>query len=642
MESRRLKRTLSSLTTQINGLRENSFSPGANTTTTGKKRRQNPNIASNDVDMIEEGMVELKDWCQKYEPDDTASLVLHQRKLQDVRKVLEPMINGNSMCRILLLTGPAGTSKSSCIKTLARELIQDPADKRSGSHFTLGTRQEHQSYIEYDGSNVASGVSKVDHFDQFLAEAKYRVGPNVALVLIEDLPNLFHESTRIQFQQALLRWLCSPQPRLPPLIISLTECEIHCPKDVSYSFGIDTQFIAETVLGSEVLNHQRLRRIKFNPINKTLLKKHLKAICDNERKAFKPGRWEQKDEFISSIAENCGDLRSAISALQLWATTSGPASTFSSTREQSISYFQGLGRVLHGSKDVPNDNRMIKELMLSQSAGTGELLKMGILENYATFCKGQFSLTHAASILESLSLGDIMTVESMSTNTLTEAVEFPLRAVRHTFASLGKGTSSSHHKPNFPRESKVRKLRNKFVTEAGYYASLSIRKYRNWPRMGNIALYFSYYAPLIRKQLNYKRKYLQHYLDSLGSDSERKKAMSGASDLFIINEQEDVLNRIGGELSSISASSDVVPEENDGIFEIRPPLVVTHNANDPQAIKDDHQMFTDEENDTNDEEVLDPIDESASEADSFSFSDEDDPIYDMLASQSPRKTNPPQ
>ncbi|CEP63292.1 Rad24p LALA0_S07e06832g [Lachancea lanzarotensis] len=640
MESQRLKRSLSSLTTEINGLREGSFCSSTSSSIAKKSRQSPATIAESDIKhTLEDKSHEVEEWCQKYEPHGTASLVLHQRKLQDVRNVLEPMISGNSMCRILLLTGPAGSSKSSCVKTLANEAIRDRLNTLPAPNFTLGNPRKHQSYIEYDGSAVPLGVSKVDHFNQFLAESKYRVGLNVAVLLVEDLPNLFHEETKTQFQQSLLRWLYSPQSRLPPLVICLTECEIHGSKDASYSFSIDTQFIAETVLGPEVLNHPCLRRIKFNPINKTLLKKHLKAICDRERKLIKADRWEQREAFIASIAENCGDLRSAISALQLWATTSGSASTFTSTREQSVSYFQGLGRIIHGSKDLPNDSSMINELMYSHSAGTGELLKMGVLENYATFSKGQFSLSHAVSILDSLSIADIMTMENTSTITLTESVEFPLRAVRHTFASLGKIATSSHHRPNFPRESKVRKLRRNFMTEAGRYASVSIQKYKSWHSMSNIALYYSYYAPLIRRQLNYKRKYLQHYLNSLGSDSERKKVMLSGSDLFVVNEQVDVLNRIGGELRSISATSDVVLEENEEPLDMRPHMIMAHVSDRPEAAVDNEHLSTDEDDGIS-EEILDPIVESASEHDTFSFSDEDDPIYDVLASQSPRKTNP--
>ncbi|SCU90410.1 LADA_0F03862g1_1 [Lachancea dasiensis] len=623
-----MKRTLSSLSSQINEMR-GTVSPKDNDTVAVK--RQNLSLERSAFKRPQAA----EEWCAKYGPVHSTDLVLHKRKLRDVRDLLEPMIRGESSCRILLLTGPAGCSKSSCIKLLAEELVTQYRWK-SASTFSVSSNSGDPCCIEYDGSNFPLGVSKGDHFDQFLMESRYRTGSNLAVLLIEDLPNIFNLSTRTQFQQSLLRWLCNGEPHLPPLVISLSECELQAGDNSNNTFGIDTQFIAETVLGFEVLAHPGLQRIKFNPINKTLLKKHLNDISIREQQSFTPRKWEHRGEFVSSVVEHCGDIRSATGALQLWATSSLPIFSKNHTREQSISLFQSLGRVMYGSSDITDDNQMVNDLMLSNGLNMNDVFKLGLLENYSAFNKHDFPLRSAAEITGSLSLSDTMSVE-FSAKSLAEATEYPLRAVRDTFSRNKKDERSSHNKSYFPRDSKVRKMCRNFEVDVDKFSYTTMKRYGCWYSFRNVALYFSYFAPFIRKRRNFKKKSLQHYISSLDSPSDREALIAANSDIFECDEQVDILSRVGGDLSLVTAGQDAFGERDlKSRYTSSKTLVLQRVV---------AQNFTFNEVSTGEltevnvaDELLDPIINSDDEDDGISFEDEDDDtFYDMLASQSPRK-----
>lgn len=125
---------------------------------------------------------------------------------------------------------------------------------------------------EFRGDCIVNDLPQMESFSEFLKGARYLVMSNLSLILIEDLPNVFHIDTRRRFQQLILQWLYSSEPLLPPLVICITECEIPENDNNYRKFGIDYTFSAETIMNKEILMHPRLKRIKFNPINSTLLK----------------------------------------------------------------------------------------------------------------------------------------------------------------------------------------------------------------------------------------------------------------------------------------------------------------------------------------------------------------------------------
>ena len=62
-------------------------------------------------------------WYDKFSPKRVDDIALHKKKIEEVRYYLEGMVSGKSDERILLLSGPAGCSKSTCVKLISDEIV---------------------------------------------------------------------------------------------------------------------------------------------------------------------------------------------------------------------------------------------------------------------------------------------------------------------------------------------------------------------------------------------------------------------------------------------------------------------------------------------------------------------------------------
>lgn len=119
------------------------------------------------------------------------------------------------------------------------------------------------------------------------------------LILVEDLPNLYHKSTRDAFQAALLAFLNQPfQPSRTtlPLVVVLSEsapqlgsapeegvgeasAATHAGAGQSWSDRLANVWDSRTLLG-DVRNHPAYADVELNPASKTLLKQALRRLVD--------------------------------------------------------------------------------------------------------------------------------------------------------------------------------------------------------------------------------------------------------------------------------------------------------------------------------------------------------------------------
>lgn len=512
---------------------------------------------------IEDEIYEDSPWYIKFAPVDINDVAIHKKKLGDVTAAFLNMLQDPKEHRVLLLTGPSGCSKSTVIKLLAENYIPRFRAKARMSAMNVNLVEDRDCINEYHSDMSLNNLSHMESFAEYLRQSKYLVGQNLSVLLVEDLPNVFQKDVRQWFQKLILQWLYSSEEILPPLVICLTECDISSDRNsvLNSYVGVDNFFIAETVLGREILNHPNLTRIKFNPINATLLKKHLKNICIKNSVTLKANdKWKDYNEYVTEISKTTGDIRSAISTLQFWATTSTKDNS-QFLRENNITYFHAIGKVIYGSKDFDNTNDMVNDLVASNSGAIyTDNFQLGLLENYGTYNKGNFPISIATNILESFSQSDSM-------KNTPESLEYVTRNVCEQLKSVKTDESSRHGKTYFPREWKIRKLQNIFNFEMDDYNLISFHKYKSYNQYREISLYYGFYGPFIRKKRNYKKKSLKYYYDSLSKDIEQQKQiLSKNYETFQIDEDVDIFERLGGEMKPVESemgveSTDVEEQE---------------------------------------------------------------------------------
>lgn len=345
-------------------------------------------------------------WIDKYEPSRVEDVCLNPRKLREVGDALASMINKELRCRLLVLSGPAGSSKSTSARLLARKYLGERSAR-------LGRNLSSNTVVEYFDSSIEHVYQK-DQFRDFMDGCKFLVGLNLSVILIEDLPNVFHNETLFAFRDCLRDWVFSdPELDLPPIVLCLLEVERENTDSGQKTFyNIENNLTVETLLGRDLFNlglaHGLIKRIKFLPIAKTFMKKTLHKIIAKESAIFNRKSRQELESFISATTE-MGDIRSLICNLQFWSTHSLIAS---SERESQISLFHAVGKVLHlSSKYADLDDQKSDILSLKEVVDTYSnfgLLHLTLLENYQIVNGADFDIDVAAQVVEALSINDTL------------------------------------------------------------------------------------------------------------------------------------------------------------------------------------------------------------------------------------------
>ncbi|KAL7663194.1 hypothetical protein ABC855_g3923 [[Candida] zeylanoides] len=369
-------------------------------------------------------------WIDKYAPT-LETLCLHPRKLSDLRAVLNRMVaaaqgNPAPAPRLLVVHGPAGTSKSTAVKLLAAALLP----------------QSRQPVVEYAPSAHASDA---DSFAEFLSGARYRcTAAHASVVLVEELPNVLSEHVHRRLQAALDEW-CHADDARPPLVVCVTEVELARGADDDGApwrrdlYTIQNTLTVDTLLGRRLASDARVAQVRFNAIAPTYLKRTLQRVVSHERAVFAAIAPQKVQRFIAASAGS-GDVRSSIANLQFWAGAAGGAAadrslaTLSAAKEAQLSLFHAVGKCIYGSE--PKGGAAVADAAATADAavadaaasadaavanpdsaavadvlahhGSNTLLQLTLLENYGVFRHPHFGVAHAAQIASYLSAGDIL------------------------------------------------------------------------------------------------------------------------------------------------------------------------------------------------------------------------------------------
>lgn len=440
-------------------------------------------------------------WIDKYRPKTINDICINPTKLKQVKDSMMKMINKTSNTRVLILSGPSGSSKSTTVKLLAEELIivRDAFDS---------------IVIEYN---------ELEDFGNFLQDCRYK-SKNV--ILVEELPNIYHLETLKKFRDAIKHWIYQDDNgfSLPPLIICLTEIEYDS-NDLRISYNIENNLTVDTLLGKEIIGLNQVEIIKFNSIANRFLKPTINKIIKQEG-ILKIINQQVLMRFLDEIFQ-IGDIRSIIFNLEMWIknvkqfSSKQKISIDSFMRENSINLFHAIGKIIYSSSKVnirrlktSNNNNNNNEEEEKEEEEEGErldkddidyqsieqvlqlfpeknmdLLNLSLLENYHIYQDSNYDLELASNIVDDLSVNDIIKLGDIG----LRSTRINLSKAKNLSSKRFKSMPSSKLKMKFPRHLKMIKIMNKTKNQINSY-----RRYLN-PQISfeDLNLIDGYYMPII-------------------------------------------------------------------------------------------------------------------------------------------------
>ncbi|KAF9481743.1 Rad17-domain-containing protein [Pholiota conissans] len=346
-------------------------------------------------------------WVDLYEPSSEAELAVHVKKVEDVRRWLSEAFDGGpsgkltKYRRILAMTGSAGTGKTSTLRILAREMGFE----------ILEWRNSIAEPISVDGDRLDDYEGLFTKFEAFLTRAStcnnvFSGSSNNSqastkrVILLEDLPNIFHTDTQTRFHEALTSLVTSSLSSPPtPLVVIISDAGMRGEasderRAEGGGWGKDKAQVLDvrTVLSKDLLGGPYVTEIGFNPIAPTLMRKALQAIVNrhftSKSTSSMAGLAPSKEVLDLIVESSNGDIRSAIMALQFACIVEIPGQKRKNAkkgtsfvmeaitrREQSLALFHLIGKVLYNKRknDPPNASASAKDLRKEQAID--ELLK---------------------------------------------------------------------------------------------------------------------------------------------------------------------------------------------------------------------------------------------------------------------------
>lgn len=253
-------------------------------------------------------------WVEKHAPKSSADLAMHKKKVEEVRTWLQRadaslQLGLPPTPRMLVLSGPPGSGKSTMLRVIAEEL-----------HFEICEWFEPRSDA-WDPDRPREGPyeSRMTQFGDFLRASLRTLslclvptggaaaGPSGAaaastgmrrrLVLLDELPNAHNDEISRQLQVLLRRALATA--RFPIALVLCTGADS----------STSTQKQLETLLGPDAQS-ALLTTVQVNPVADTLLTKAIKHVAAVERIDLPPAA------LSSLVTQANGDLRSALHSLQ--------------------------------------------------------------------------------------------------------------------------------------------------------------------------------------------------------------------------------------------------------------------------------------------------------------------------------------
>lgn len=287
-------------------------------------------------------------WTTKYQPKNASEIAISPKKYTEIYSTLLESVT-SAVGRVIIISGPAGSSKTTALNQaiidVSKHLNKPPAK------------------IEWSNPAHIYQSPPAQAFYRAVSEYMFLRQDNcMRVVLVEDLPNIMHEGTRVWFRKAVEEYLhYMPETKVVPLVFVVSE------NDNNEAQSFAESHTVESIFTRDLLNHPRIKRVKVSSVAKSFLRKPLleiilaeagsKHVTVSSTKAI-PRKLTLSPRSIYGpcleVAYVLGDIRSAINALEFFhrsaATTEGGAASDDYIRPDQVSFFRAMGRVFFGTK----------------------------------------------------------------------------------------------------------------------------------------------------------------------------------------------------------------------------------------------------------------------------------------------------
>lgn len=238
------------------------------------------------------------DWVKKFQPQQVADLVIHPKKLDELKNWFK-LSCAKVPNKILLIEGPTGAGKTTTLKLIAKESGYDVSEWINSTDMERDLFYENSENFQSDFISYESQVAKFSDFLLRTSRFQSIFSDNKRLLLVKDFPNTFLKKTE-EFWSILRKYVSDG---LSPLVFIVTETNS---KSLNIAFNLFPD-----KLRSELI----IDTITFNPVSATMMKRGIKRIVQmvESNSKYKPYFKRPTDEVIDSLIEQCqGDIRNAV------------------------------------------------------------------------------------------------------------------------------------------------------------------------------------------------------------------------------------------------------------------------------------------------------------------------------------------
>lgn len=264
-------------------------------------------------------------WSERFGPRNLEELVVHKKKVSDVRRWLEDVTDGRMRQRLLILKGAAGSGKTTTMRLLASDMGCELLEWRNPTgNSGLGFVSTSAQFDEFLGRGGKFGALDTDSPESTAPSSSHATSKHQSkrVILIEEFPNTFSRSSTAltSFRNTILHYLAANTPSLSmfsphsqkepvtPVVMVISETLL-----TTTSASADS-FTAHRLLGPEILRHPGVGIIEFNAVAPSLLAKALELVVQKE--ARKSGRRKTPGPLVLKRLGEIGDIRNAVASLE--------------------------------------------------------------------------------------------------------------------------------------------------------------------------------------------------------------------------------------------------------------------------------------------------------------------------------------